>query len=614
VEEVLPLNRADHAPVAVVVLNWNGYDDTARCLRTLRTTAYPNAFTVLVDNASTDGSWERLSAEFPDVLKLRAPDNLGYAGGNNLGIRRGLELGAEYVYVINNDTEVPADSIGILVAVMEADPSIGQVTPKVHDATTGRLGCVGGEIDWRLAEPRHIGGGEEDRGQFDGIADVGYAPGTAVMVRRAALEAVGLIPEQYFIYFEDTVWSLRFQRAGWRTVAMPAASILHHESATMGQNSPRKLYYLIRNNTDFLREWVGAEGESATWRRFRWKLAKLVTRNLLAGGRAQARAIVAGYHDGRAGALGRATRPEYGGISPVGRLPTPGASPRVTAVVLTYNAFDLTADCLRSLEAQDYPNLGVLLVDNASPDASGERLHRAFPDVPYLQVGENLGYAGGNNRGIERALADGCDHVLVINNDTLLEPDAVRRLVEVAEGTPDAGALGPKILYDDDRSLIWFAGGEMRAHRAMGYHRMEGRVDRDPEGGRPEDVTFLTGCCMLVPAPVLRRVGAFQDDFFIYVEDVDFSLKLLRSGYRLLYVPSARIYHRCPRLMAPPSVSAIEMGTRNRRRMARRRLGLVDRARFALFFYPSRVVRIAQYLGSRDVARAGALLRGLTAR
>jgi GT2 family glycosyltransferase len=295
--------------VAVVVLNWNGYGDTVRCMHTVLESSYPAVLPIVVDNASTDGSFERLRATFPEVEVLQAGDNLGYAGGNNVGLRRARDLGAEYFFVINNDTELPTECVGILVAAMEADPRIGLAGPRINDGTTGRLACMGGDIYWPRAEPRHLGGEEDDPGQVTAaVSDVDYVPGTAVMVRREAMEDVGLLPDDFFMYFEDVVWSLQFQAVEWRTVVVPGAAILHHESATMGPNSPRKLYYLVRNNVHFLKEWTPADLRRATWARFHWKLVKLAVRNFLAVRLGQVCGVVAGYRDGLSGVRGRTGR------------------------------------------------------------------------------------------------------------------------------------------------------------------------------------------------------------------------------------------------------------------------------------------------------------------
>jgi GT2 family glycosyltransferase len=283
--------------------------------------------------------------------------------------------------------------------------------------------------------------------------------------------------------------------------------------------------------------------------------------------------------------------------------------PRVTAVVLNWCREADTAVCLRSLLACDYPALQVLLVDNASPDGSGARLHASFPQVPYLQTALNLGYTGGNNRGIEWALDDGADYVLILNNDTVVESGCVATLVTRAESDPAIGAVGPKILYFDDPGRIWFAGGDFSTARALARHRGEGEPDRS--GGEATDVSFLTGCCLLVRAGLLRRIGGFDESFFAYLEDVDFSLRVLDAGYRLVYEPGARLLHRVP-LAEEPSPFQIIQRDRNRRRLVRKRYGRRDRVRFALFFYPSRLVRMASYLIRRDSERARAIWKGMT--
>ena len=291
---------------------------------------------------------------------------------------------------------------------------------------------------------------------------------------------------------------------------------------------------------------------------------------------------------------------------------TKGEPERVAVILLNYCLEHDTADCIRSLLASDYPALTLVLVDNGSPDGSGERLRIAFPDVTYIQTGANLGYTGGNNAGIAWALEEGCDYVLVLNNDTTVDPRCVSELVETARRVPDAGAVGGKILFHDAPDRIWFGGGSFSRARALGLHRHEGELDPDPREETVQQVEFLTGCCMLLPSRVLREVGGFERDFFMYVEDLELSLRLTGVGYRLLYQPRARIFHRVPFQSRPIAPYQIVLRDRNRRRLVRRRYKGIDRIRFALFFYPSRVVRGAQYLVRRDLDRARAIWQGMT--
>jgi len=290
------------------------------------------------------------------------------------------------------------------------------------------------------------------------------------------------------------------------------------------------------------------------------------------------------------------------------------SAPPVTAVVLNWCGEEVTRECLASLLAADYPALTILLVDNGSPDGSGERLHSAFPGIAYLQTGANLGYTGGNNRGIGWALDRGAEYVLVLNNDAVVEPTAVTRLVEAAGAGAQVGAVAPKILYFAAPDRIWFGGGSVSRVRGLGVHRGRGERDDPTKNETLEGITFVTGCCCLLSADALRGVGAFAEDFFAYVEDVELSLRLARAGYRLVYQPAARVLHRVPLgVESAPSPFQIVHRDRNRRRLAHRHFGRLDRIRFAGWFYPTRLVLLAQYAGSGDWPRARAVWRGMTA-
>lgn len=286
--------------------------------------------------------------------------------------------------------------------------------------------------------------------------------------------------------------------------------------------------------------------------------------------------------------------------------------PRAVAVVLNWCGEEDTAACIRSLQDSDYRTLEILLVDNGSPDGSGPRLRDRFPELPYLQTGENLGYTGGNNRGIRWALDRGADYVLVLNNDTVVEPDAVTRLVEAAASREGVAAVNPKILYHGAPDRTWFAGGRFSALRGLGLHLGEGEPDNGgPPPPGPAATTFVEGCCLLLAADAVREVGAFAEDFFAYVEDAELSVRLRRAGFQLLYEPRARVYHRKPLDPGPPRPQAIYLRDRNRRRLMRRHFGPLRRAAFWAWYGPTRLIRMAQHLVRGDGERAGAVLRGM---
>jgi len=290
-------------------------------------------------------------------------------------------------------------------------------------------------------------------------------------------------------------------------------------------------------------------------------------------------------------------------------------SPSVWVLVLTHGgAEEITASCIESLLAQDYDRLTVLLVDNASYDGSGARLRDRYPSIRYLNTGGNFGYTGGNNRGAAYAMANGAEYLVVLNNDTVVEPGCMSTLARSAAGVERLGAIAPKILYYDDPSRIWYAGGDIVRLRATALHRGEMTLDDPAEPARLEPMTFATGCCFLIPVDTVRRMGGplFEEDFFIYAEDLDLSLRLGEAGYGLYYQPAARVLHREPQRPRDATPFQIRHLGRNRRRIARRRYGLLDRLKFTAFFYPTRALRLARYVVTGDWERARAQLDAVT--
>ncbi len=289
----------------------------------------------------------------------------------------------------------------------------------------------------------------------------------------------------------------------------------------------------------------------------------------------------------------------------------------VHAIVLNWNGESDTAACLESLLAQRGVTLEILLVDNASDDGSGERLRNRYPRIAYLQTGANLGYAGGNNLGIDWALARGAAWLLVVNNDTVADPECVRRLLEAAASDARIAALSPLITRFDDPHRVWFAGGRFDRARAIGSHDHENeRLDvvlgsDDESGALIRTCSFLSGCCLLLRARAIEDAGHFRADFFAYMEDVDLSLRLTESGWRLGWVPAARLAHRVPLHGTPPSPMQILLRDRNRRRFVRAHYSPAWRIVFAFWFYPTRMIHLARYTLTGDWSRARAVIAGM---
>jgi len=228
-----------------------------------------------------------------------------------------------------------------------------------------------------------------------------------------------------------------------------------------------------------------------------------------------------------------------------GRPPVSKArTSRVSIIVLTWNGKLLTLDCLESLAALNYENVDIIVVDNASTDGTAEAIRDLYGGRIEIVVNEeNLGFAGGNNIGIRRALEKDADFVLLLNNDTLVDPDLVGQLVAAVSSSKDIGIVGPKIYYASPRDQIWFAGGEINLARGTARHI--GIRERDAgQYDRSRDVDYVTGCALMARRDVVNRVGFLDPSFKAYYEDADFCMRARREGYRVVYAPSGRVWHR----------------------------------------------------------------------
>ena len=214
----------------------------------------------------------------------------------------------------------------------------------------------------------------------------------------------------------------------------------------------------------------------------------------------------------------------------------------VWAVVLAWNQLPYTRECLTSLLALDPAADRVLLVDNGSTDGTADRVREEFPSVAVLSLGENRYFAGGVNAGLTRAIAEGAGSVLILNNDLVLQRGALGGLRAAMEADPSRGAVSPKLYFFDAPDRIWFAGGIVS--RTFGLIRHRGaHCKNDAFRDGPRAMDYVSGAAALLSRRALDRVGLFDTDYVIYVEDVDWSARARAAGFSLWYEPAARGWH-----------------------------------------------------------------------
>ncbi len=247
------------AKVEVIILNWNGMEDTIECLNSLQKVKYDNFEITVVDNASTDDSVEIIAAEFPSVKLIKNNMNLMYAGGNNVAIKEALNGDAVHILILNNDTILHEDFLEHLVKVFRSDEKVGIVAPKINYYSDRKLiWYAGGFVNFFTGNIYHRGLRKQDDGKYDLSNEVDYATGCCMLIKRELFEKIGLLDEAYYIYTEDVDFSFKAQAAGYKVVFEPRSLIWHKvSSATGGAFSFFKIKNKFRSNMRFFRIYAG---------------------------------------------------------------------------------------------------------------------------------------------------------------------------------------------------------------------------------------------------------------------------------------------------------------------------------------------------------------------
>ncbi len=241
----------DIVRLSIITINYNGLKDTCELIETLPLED-KSIEVIVVDNASTQDEATAIEERYPQVKVIRSKDNLGFAGGNNLGIKAAQ---GKFLFFLNNDTVLRPQTSDLrpLISRLESSSKIGIVCPKIRFSWGNQLIQFAGYTPLSPITMRNksIGCGETDQGQYNTPYPTPYAHGAAMMVKREVIEKAGLMPECYFLYYEELDWSMMIRRAGYDIWFEPACTVFHKESQTTGQNSPLRTYYITRNRLLF---------------------------------------------------------------------------------------------------------------------------------------------------------------------------------------------------------------------------------------------------------------------------------------------------------------------------------------------------------------------------
>ena len=251
--------------------------------------------------------------------------------------------------------------------------------------------------------------------------------------------------------------------------------------------------------------------------------------------------------------------------------------PRVFVIILNWNGRDDTLECIASIKEIDYSNYEIVVVDNGSVDDSVQAISKQYPEIMLLQTGENLGYAGGNNIGVNWALEKNADFILLLNNDTIVARNLLSSFVNAANQLPSGSILGAKIYFYDKPNTLWFAGARWRKESNCFEHIGCGQLD-GIEFNHKIEVDYITGCALFADAVTFKEIGLLDEAFFLTYEETDWCYRAREKGHKCIVIPEAKLWHKVSSSFGGADSPLVNyFMTRNKLHWAKKHLTLLTR-------------------------------------
>lgn len=284
---------------------------------------------------------------------------------------------------------------------------------------------------------------------------------------------------------------------------------------------------------------------------------------------------------------------------------------KIYIILLNYNSADDTIECIESIrENETKLNYEIVVVDNKSQDNSIQKLEK-INNIKLIKSDENNGFASGNNIGIKYAIENGAQYILLLNNDTIIEKNAISILEEQLNNHNELGIIGSRIMYYDNKELINYCGGEIDWLKATSIHNnYKQKFNNNME--KFFYTNFITGCCMLIKKEVFEKVGYLPEEYFMYYEDVDFCVRVKEAGYKLGIDTSSVIYHKVSASSGgEESAFSVEWGTRNRFIFMNKYKKYTNGIITIIYFYLTRYRMIVKYFIKGKIENSKAVLEGM---
>lgn len=493
-----------------VVVHWGDSGATRNTVISLLRDVSPSRIIVVENGMAWDGG------DLPeDIVRVFLPQNLGYAGGANAGMRAAFGRGAGAVLVLNNDLCFPVGALGIMEEKLIQNPSVGCVGA-IIDEGDGYLMYGGGRVSWFTGRSYFL--------RYPAsTSQLHYISGACMLIRQKMFEQVGPIPEQYFHTWEDTAWGSMLKKHGWGIAWANTPTVTHPRSHSL-PDGQKKTYYLVRNGALFIRQYAPFFAKI-------WLLSIEPIRIILAMMSGK-KAVVCGLRDARAGITGPLPAPR----KRQSFCYVTGVPYRVSVVIPTHQSATTIVRCLRSAKqaVEQYSGNGeIIIVDGGSTDDTVCIAQSTGIPNKILRF-SNIGFGGIANRGARRATGD---IILFLNPDAILPPDALSSLVRTFHG--NIGIVGCRLISST---------GEPEYMQGAPYPSLTRTMRKSFNRGHcvigsQYSVPWISGAAMAVRRDVFRSLKGFSERYFLYFEDVDLCRRARMHGWNVTVCSAVTVVH-----------------------------------------------------------------------
>lgn len=517
----------DKPQLSIVIVNWNGGKYLSRCIASIYEQGM-DVEVILVDNASTDGSAQKAREEFPQIKLLELEENKGYSVACNIGVK---EAKSEFVLLLNPDVILLPRCLSALLDFAQINPSAGAVAPKLLNPEGNLQPSIRGfpyplsliflPLSYLFPANRIFSRYRMTFFNYDEIAEVEQPMSSCLLVRRSVYEELRGMDERFPLYFNDVDFLFRMKRKGWKVFYLPTAKAVHFlGGSTSLLPNVRRLWLSYRGLITFYKK------HFPLWLPLAYLLLLTLPLRAILPKRGKGHFLV---------------------FQPLKKYE---GGPLLSVVVVNWNAKEYLPKCLASIYKEGL-DIEVILVDNASTDGSEREARRLFPQIKFLQMGENRGYSAGCNAGIKSSRGE---FIFILNPDTVVLPGALSQLIRFAKEHREAGIIGPQMIGFDGkiqmscRRFPSYETGLFRGtflERIMPKSRTLSRYLMSSwDHSSPRYVDWVSGAAMLLRRDFLREAGLFDETFYMYCEDVDMGMRAKEFGWKVMYCPYARILHR----------------------------------------------------------------------